>query len=185
MNAIVKMMTMIIAGTLLASGCGQSNSGGVGSSNSTSKNGPTIKVKGLFIGMDINSVPAVLKENLSPPPYDIDFTVKRNDRTVGPDGYYMHLGGTSMVNAGPDSKVTDIRLNYIIVDALFNSADMEASDFVGQFVKAYKIPQMNVSDDLSSWVYTSDDGTKVTISDKKELYMEKVASKKERKQSFN
>ena len=185
MNTIVKMMALCIAGTLLASGCGQSNSGGGQSSSSGSNNSATIKVKGLYIGMDINSVPAVLKESLTPPPYDIDYTVKRNDLTVGPDGYYLSLGGISMVEAGKDAKVTKITFNYIIVDALFNSADMDASDFVEQFVKAYKIPKMSVSDDLSSWVYTSDDGTKITISDKKELYMEKVANKKERKQSFN
>ena len=89
------------------------------------------------------------------------------------------------VIAGPDGKVTAIRLSAWVVNDLFNAADMDASDFAQQFVNSYNIPEMKVSDDMESWTYTSPDGVKVKIHDDKSVFVEKVASAQERKQSFD
>ena len=73
----------------------------------------------------------------------------------------------------------------MVVNDLFNAADMDASDFAQQFVNSYNIPEMKVSDDMESWTYTSPDGVKVKIHDDKSVFVEKVASAQERKQSFD
>ena len=68
---------------------------------------------------------------------------------------------------------------------MFNADNMEASAFVKEFMNAYKIPSMKPSDNWQNWIYTSEDGVKVTISQDKSILIEKAASKSESKFSFD
>lgn len=147
-----------------------------------------IKVKGLYIGMDIQNVPALLKEKMAST-LMADMVQDDVILVAGLTGNtYRVLIGSGLfgeINAGPDGKVTSILLNTVTVNDLFNASGMEASDFAKQFVEAYKIPQMDVSDNAQALVYTSKDGIKVTIDSQKNLFIVKVASAQERKKAFD
>lgn len=208
MNAGIKLAAVYVAGAILVAGCGQSNSGsaGVSPSQSAAAAKPvapkeaSIKVKGLYIGMDIQSVPALMKENFAGKKNfaGMDWAISdvtkvdasaRDLRVLVIDqgNLYVSIGSTAggIVIATPDGKVFAIELSSLIVNDLFNAADMDASAFVKQFISAYDIPEMKVSDNLQSWTYTSPDGVKVTIDTQKNVSLEKVASAQDRKQSFN
>ncbi|HOX40549.1 MAG TPA: hypothetical protein P5567_09635 [Kiritimatiellia bacterium] len=163
--------------------------------SATTRNQSSLKVKGLYIGMDIKEVPGILKQKFPPNTMGVH-DVAKGDAGNFPDNiqgcesedFYVAIGGMlplGAVIASPDGKVKSIRLSGMVVDALFNSADMDASDYVQQFIDSYDIPEMKVADDMESWVYTSRDGIKVKIDTKKSLFIEKVASTQERKKSFD
>ena len=197
MNAGVRLAAACVAGAMLVSGCGQGNSGtsAPGQSAPAAKKAATseIKIKGLFIGMDIQTVPALLKEKFAGKDWGIHDVAKGDAGNFSgmitkPENFYVAIGGAlplGTVIAGPDGKVTEIKLTSMVVDALFNATDMDASAFVQQFINAYNIPEMKVSDDMESWNYTSSEGVKIKIDNKKGVFVEKVASSQERKQSFD
>lgn len=147
-----------------------------------SGNEPSLKVKGLYIGMDIKDVPSVLKQKLPP-------GVGKNVSDVL-DGRRVEIYGNvgfiepCVVTADSQGKVTNIWFDYRVVIPLFNVDGMEISTFVETFSKAYNI-SMSMSDDMNKWIYTSPDGTKVTISTEKDLIMQKVPSASEQIQSFD
>jgi len=233
MNARIKLAAVYVAGAILVAGCGQSNSNSAGTSPSQSAAAAkpvapkeaSIKVKGLYIGMDIQSVPALLKEKLAGKDWIISDAAQgsalnailqkgRGDGSdmtdaekqsmtstilalgansispLEPEYFFVGIaqppfsGGGKFV-ALPDRKVGLILLKGSLVNDLFNAADMDASAFVKQFISAYDIPEMKVSDNLQSWTYTSPDGVKVTIDTQKNVTLEKVESAQDRKQSFN
>lgn len=237
MNAGMNLAAVYVAGAILVAGCGQSNSGSAGVSPSqpaaakpveskpTAPKDATIKVKGLYIGMDIQTVPALLKEKLAGKDWIISdaaqgstlnaiFHKARSDGSnmtdaekqsmtstmlalgasslspLEPEYFFVGIVQLPFSDGGkfvalPDRKVGLILLNGSLVNDLFNAADMDASAFVKQFISAYDIPEMKVSDNLQSWTYTSPDGVKVTIDTQKKVSLEKVASAQDRKQSFN
>jgi len=243
MNAGMKLVTVYVGGAILIAGCGQSNSGNSNpnqpaapkpaESKIIAPNDATIKVKGLYIGMDIHAVPAaLLKEKLVgmncaiiDATKDIDMLASKNctitDAAKGsaitaftgkhfgdfdyagqqyvmafglnlePEYFFASIGsraGQSTLGvfiATPDGKAISILLKGAFVNDLFNAADMDASAFVQQFISAYNIPEMKVSDNLQSWTYTSPKGEKITIDTMKNVMIEKVESAQDRKQSFN
>lgn len=232
MNAGIKLAAVYVAGAILVAGCGQNNSGSAGTSpgqpaaavKPATPKGTTIKIKGIYVGMDIQSVPALLKEKLAGKDWIITDAAKGsaiinlrdkseslltdaekqivtsqviNFASVGipvpyfpePEDFYVFIAKTfasgGWISAGPDGKVAAILLRNEFVNDSFNAADMDASAFVKQFISAYDIPEMKVSDNLQSWTYTSPDGVKVTIDTQKNVSLEKVASAQDRKQSFN
>lgn len=149
--------------------------------------------------MNIQTVPAVLNEN-KVPTGDLTkvagnlayagITAQENSAMeIGDanDNFRAMMKGQqrSFVIATPDGKVDGISLNGMLVNSLFNAADMDASAFVQQFISAYNIPEMKVSDDRLYWTYTSPVGVKISINKEKGLVLEKVASAQDRKQSFN
>ncbi|MEI7850527.1 MAG: cell envelope integrity protein TolA [Kiritimatiellales bacterium] len=89
------------------------------------------------------------------------------------------------VEADPNGKVIKIVLGEVFVNKLFDADTMDASTFADQFVKFYNVPRMDVSSDWKSWVYMSEDGAKLSISDEKTLILEKKAGQKDLKKSFN
>lgn len=197
MNAGLRLAAACVVGAILVSGCGQANSEtfSPGQSAPAAKKAAAseIKIKGLYIGMDIQTVPALLKEKFAGTNWGIHDVAKGDAgkfsyTITGAENFYVAIGGAlpmGAVIAGPDGKVTAIRLSAWVVNDLFNAADMDASDFAQQFVNSYNIPEMKVSDDMESWTYTSPDGVKVKINDDKSVFVEKVASAQERKQSFD
>jgi hypothetical protein len=89
------------------------------------------------------------------------------------------------ISIGSADEVIAINLNAIVVNALFSADKQDASEFVETFRKAYGIPKMRISDDWSSWTYTSPDGARLTIDAQKNLLLEKVASKEDQKKNFD
>jgi hypothetical protein len=87
-------------------------------------------------------------------------------------------GADGLIEADSKGKVTKIVLGKTFVNKLFDADKMDASTFADQFVKFYNIPRMDVSSDWKSWVYVSEDGAKLSISDEKTLILEKSAGKK-------
>lgn len=81
--------------------------------------------------------------------------------------------------------IDQISFSSDTANALFNASQMEASEFVKQFVTAYNIPEMRVSDDMEFWTYTNSDGIRVKIDGRKSVLIERVASVEERKQAFD
>ena len=197
MNAVVRLVAACVVGAILVSGCGQGSSetSSQGQSAPAAKKAAAseIKIKGLYIGMDIQTVPALLKEKFAGKNWGIHDVAKGDAGNFAhaiteAENFYVAIGGAlplGTVIAGPDGKVTAIKLSGMVVNDLFNAADMDASDFVQQFVNSYNIPEMKLSDDMESWTYTSPDGVKVKIDDGKSVFVEKVASAQERKQSFD
>lgn len=191
MNPGIKLVTVYVAGALLVAGCGQSNSGSAGTSpgqpaaaaKPAAPKDASIKVKGLYIGMDIQTVPALLKKSL-PPDFAGDVSDVTKVELLG-NFPIVIFGGDVIVTAELDGKVNKIILNTSLASHLFNSADMDASAFVQQFANSYHIPEMKVSDDRQFWTYTSPDGVKVTIDTTKAVMLEIVASAQDHKQSFN
>jgi len=221
MKSKMKLAIVCVAGTVFAFGCGQSNSKNDGAQQNQSattaepsqvvtpekslppkQNGAkdnTIRVKGLYIGMDIQTVPKILAEKF--PTWGTNdvkeghacffVTIKGFGNPYGDvyldcDYVYAHgWAAAGIITAGPDGKVREIRFSGTLVSEMFNADDMDATAFAKQFIGAYNIPDMAVADDRKSWTYTSPDGVKVTITNKKGLGLEKVASTQERKNAFD
>jgi hypothetical protein len=199
MNAGMKLAAVYVAAAILVAGCGQSDSNSAGTSPSqpaaaakpaeskpVAPKDTSIKIKGLYIGMDIQTVPALLKESLAIK----GWAISEVSRSSSGDLFITIINPNDMTFAArleslPDGKVMVIALGSPLVNDLFNAADMDASDFVKQFISAYNIPEMRVSDDLQSWAYTSPNGEKVIIFRSKGITIVKVESAQDRKQSFN
>ncbi len=102
--------------------------------------------------------------------------------------YYYWIGGmlpAGLIFANEYKEVTFIQFSTALVNELFKAEEMEASGFVKTFAKGYKIPEFKPKDDRSGWYYTSPDGYKVTIDDKKEVTIEKTATAKEAQSTFD
>lgn len=203
--------TMMKTGTMVATAClacaivaaGYGQSGNLGEPAATSANpvaakDATIKIKGLYIGMDIQVVPALLKEKLGdgwgilllkrPHPRISNSSLLSDKVPMGGSVVTAEgFGSRSPVSvaAGPDGKVQWFYFPHSSLGPIFNAKGMEISDFAKQFANSYGIPEMKVSDDRRSWTYTSADGTRVEITSEGDITVEKVASAQERNQSFD
>lgn len=79
--------------------------------------------------------------------------------------------------------VSRIIIPSYAVNILFNVSDMSAENFVQNFIDSYSIPEMTpeYKNNTSYWTYTSFDGYKISIDTEKTIYLESIATKKERK----
>jgi hypothetical protein len=153
----------------------------------------TIIVKGLFIGMNIQDVPGVLRTKLDGNKVSIHDAAKGDagrypNALTRSENYYVAVGGLlpiGIVYAGPDGKVTDILFLERLVDIAFNAEKLDVSVFAQEFINAYNIPAMQLSDDRRSWYFISPDGVKVSIHHDKTLHMQRVSTAAERKNTFN
>jgi hypothetical protein len=143
----------------------------------------SLKVKGLYLGMDIKGVVAILKQKL---PQNQDFDVL--DAIAVRQAVLISHGAEGIVGtvqATPKGDVVGILIGGGALDALFSASGMEASDFTQEFVNAYHIPEMKVGDDRKSWVYSSPDGYRVEITATKILSIVKIPNAAERRKSFD
>jgi len=164
--------------------------------DSPQKNG-LIKIKGLYVGMDINDAQTVLKRLLVGIVEDVTVSKRR-------DGFEIHhiehlnleeVMGSALaaafvvgrvekekvaeirVRADENRKVTAIYLSGALVDKLFDAENIDTRDFVDQFCKAYEIPRMDrrYDDDYDDyWVHMGFKGLKVVIQENKGFMLEKV-----------
>ena len=75
----------------------------------------------------------------------------------------------SIIKSNPDYSIINIELIGDLVDCLFKSSHMDAVDFIKKFETSYNIPTFEKKpffvdgSDLSSYIYTSPEGIKITI----------------------
>jgi len=193
-------------------------------SNPQNSKDAEIKIKGLYIGMDIRSIGTWFKEKLGQSDAQIIVTKNNGDPAIvidrsvgivllagplslleksdtpvdllnflwkllsqeGEGGEYTRANvHPSIILANNMGCVNEISLSGNLVNYLFKATDMEPTEFVKQFVEAYNIPEMKVSDDRKSWCYTSSGGIKITIDQTKRVTLIKGVSKAEVKGAFD
>jgi hypothetical protein len=91
----------------------------------------------------------------------------------------------SFVSADSSGEVNKICMDAGLINILFDSADLDAAQFVERFKSAYNIPLEMTNVWPQEWSYTAASGAKLTIDDNKTLRLEKVASESERKATFD
>lgn len=140
----------------------------------------SLKIKGLYIGMDIQTVPALFKEKLPGQDWVISaVSIKKGMEgesfvcadllfvTIKPSGQSDFT--ESSVFAGLEGKVCSISLSPGLVNALFSASMMSPQAFAQQFLESYNIPNLTAEkgDEFSGirpkWTYTSSEGVNITI----------------------
>ena len=129
---------------------------------------PSIVVKGVYIGMDVQEAAKQIKTKL-PEGWELSGPDKDDE---GPGGYaitvYLWIGAAlpgGVIIADAEGKVTTIKLTTMLVDDMFQAENMEASEFAKKFAESYKIPSLEPKDSWDGWYYTSPEGYNVTVSD--------------------
>ena len=126
---------------------------------------PTIKIKGLYLGMDMEEAAEIWKkyvpeegrahsiiEKKEEEGYCLELTIGQGYRSVG------------CVYADLNEEVTAFHFYTSGVDILFNSPGLKPSDFVEQFANAYNVPMQHSYDARGVyWEYRSPDGVKIVI----------------------
>lgn len=136
--------------------------------NAFAVDGIVLKVKGLYLGMNIDDADVVLN-NLG---YSFQVTELATPKNNG-DTYILGTTDSKLlcILADSNKKVNIIYLAAQLVDNLFNTSDLPAKDFVRKFMDSYNIPSMDVvaGDDIVYWRYVSPNGYKVEIYDDKTI----------------
>lgn len=136
--------------------------------------GPVIKK--LALGMNIDTIPAILQESLG---------VKCKVIDMG-SGYTTGIFGLFMASANKSKQVT--MLNFL--SPMFNASDMDSDSFVSEITKAYKIPETKpflLHKPLTRSIeagheYSSPDGWKIKIiSAEKSVELEIIPKATDRK----
>jgi len=145
------------------------------------------KVKGLYIGMDIENAYNILSQALSSE-YGVEILKNpQNDQILDSNKSYVLIGlmgALASVVADNSNRVESITLSRSVVDKMFNSSNMDIMEFIQQFQNSYNI-DFEPSADLRSVYYTSPDGYKITISDDKSIVIIKVPKKSQVENSFS
>ena len=152
-----------------------------------SSTAPFLKVKGLYIGMDIKDAYNILSNSLSGE-YGVQILYNPpEDMILKADKSYVLIGMMGMMGnvvADKNNHVERITLGSEVVNKIFNSSNMDIMEFIQQFQKSYNI-DFELSADYQSMYYTSPDGSKITISDDKNIEMLKVPSKRQVENNFS
>ncbi len=158
-----------------------------------------LSIKGLSLGMPIEKAAKVLKDALAkyvmPFPYggSPEFTdPERDDK-----GFLVRIGHRkkdspfpmffpfATITADSSKNVTQIDLSASVVDELFGTSEMGGEEFARNFLKAYKLTSLRPLEDGSGWYHVTPDGTRIIITEEKQLRLEKVHSSAEQKSKFN
>lgn len=131
-----------------------------------------LKVKGLYIGMNIEDAAKQLGSLLKTDQVTINETPK--DFFIGKrDAYYQDIVSAWYIAAGLDKKVTYIKLRSDFVDTLFKTEGISGQKFTQTFIDSYHIPRMEGFG--NGWTYTSPNGYKIKIYQDKSILIESVA----------
>ena len=151
----------------------------------------SLVVKGVYIGMDVQEAARQIRTRL-PEDWGLSGPHKAAEGpgaySVADKGFYVWIGGMlpmGAIIADDNGKVTTIRFSRLLVNQMFQAENMEASEFAQTFAKSYKIPSLEPKDSYDGWYYTSPEGYKVTISDGKDVFIEKTLSAKESQSTFD
>lgn len=158
-----------ISGATTSCGDAKATDKGAATKASGGKANGQLVVKGLYLGMDISEVPALLEKALE----EYGTKCKLYEPGEGPYDWmqtkYVTAGkgdGLDEIVATPDSdgKVNALEFSGFLVNALFKAGDMNQQEYAAAFAKAYGIPEWNITDDLDGVYYKSPAGWMVTIS---------------------
>ncbi len=150
----------------------------------------TLKVKGLYIGMDITEAYNICAQLCKGSEYrveDIGEVYKEMEHTEHNKEFGFISGGPGSlgwhgeVSADRDGKVTLLQFEPGLVDYLFNVGEMEVTDFVQEFANSYHIPEFKVSSSGNYYYYDSPTGFRVEIDMGKNLTIKAIPSTQERK----
>jgi hypothetical protein len=134
----------------------------------------SLEANNLSNGVLVNDFARVVQENAESPVVIISsFSITT--------GTVLH----GFVAADSSGSVIKICMDTALVNALFDSADMEAANFVETFKSAYGVPLKMENVWPQEWSHTTASGAKLTIDHRKTLRLEKVATETERKASFD
>lgn len=167
---------------IIASGCG----------SELAQNGSEVlKIKGLYLGMNIDDACKIMNSLLDGPykVIKIDQDTKNKYAICDANGTFDTSYATGMciaVFADTNKNVIDITMMQKAVDKIFNVANIDTVDFIKEFVHAYKIPQMEPSYDETVerkiWKYQdSENGYKITIDEYKTINISATPKKSEMK----
>jgi len=138
--------------------------------------GPRVlKVKGLYLGMNIEEAKSVV-EKLFDKSFEMAQVVSGRD-----EGSYRFLDGERVsIRASEDRKVDSIQLYQRGVNILFNAYEYSSEEFKNAFSQAYNLsPFQEIVRPYEGWEFTSPNGNgyKVRISKSKDLTVLKVVQK--------
>lgn len=146
----------------------------------------TLKVKGLYIGMDIYEACEIINQYLDTSTKVVE---KVSDNNL--EKTYSCEGIGAKIEANSDKKVKRIEFFSAFVDKLFNVSHLDPEQFAKEFLSAYGIPEMKpfYEEDefvyMTGWEFISDFGFRVRIGSNgffaKALIIEKVPFKSELK----
>lgn len=178
-NIFSIILVSLVVVSILVFGCSNTDKISAG----VQSNGPEVlKIKGLYIGMDIDEACKIVNQ-LS----NSSCTVEEN--TFLGSTYAVansdSLATLSLwVTAGPDRKTDSIHIGHLIVDKLFNSDGVEGKDFVQEFINSYRIPKMETQVDENGklfWQFISTKGYKLTIFQNKSIEIKAIPKRNEMK----
>jgi len=145
------------------------------------KDGKILKIKGLYLGMNIDEALSILTSKLG---YNLE--VIYNPETKE---YYLIEGVLGLVDIKADNNksVKEIGLAPAAVDELFNSKGLPGEDFAKKFVDSYHISQMEPFSEykgsvlVNGWRYISPEGYRLVLTVYKEIFLDSIAKKAEMK----
>ena len=150
--------------------------------------GKILKIKDLYVGMNIDDACKVLNEKLGVqygviPPSELE--------QIGISGQYIIFATdnvftqtTPIIIADDQKRVISIQLLPSIVDKLYNTAGLPGEEFAQNFVNNYKIVRMDpffTEDNVQGWKFISPEGYKLSVTVNKIILIEKIATKADMK----
>lgn len=146
-----------------------------------------IIVKGLYIGMPIQSVAAVVREKFGGDWQTKSFNgqergVYISSERVTKSQKEFTLDDGVAVKSDDSGKVISIGFTPPAVDALFNAYNLQPAQFAKVFMDSYGIDNMEGIKD--GWEYVRDD-VKVGVTTRKIVFLQKVASRADVQKNFN
>jgi hypothetical protein len=144
------------------------------------RQGKTLKIKDLYLGMNLDNAYKILKDNLG----EGVNGVQEMPPTIIWVTYY---GNIPIVIADEKKRVTKIVLPKTVVDTLFKTSSLPAEEFAKKFVESYHIPNMEPCNEqignaeVIGWRYLSPEGYRIIISVDKNIFLDQMAKPSEMK----
>jgi hypothetical protein len=149
-----------------------------------------ITVKGFYIGMPKDDILKVGKDL-----YGWELRNQVADYTNEVDVQYELPNPNEPFSDGEIRFILDsnyrlktLVLGYVAVNNLFKSYNMNSQEFAQQFANSYNIPEFKHRQTPSGdwqWVYTSPDSIAITITDEKDLIINRDTSQQDIQKNFN
>ena len=142
-----------------------------------------LKVKGLYLGMNIDDAYKVLSDKLVQG-IEILQEAPGSPRAI----YYLYEGmPIPIVTSDIKNRVTTMLLPEDIVDKLFNTTGLPAEDFAKKFVESYHISKMEPFSEMmnnslvTGWRFISPEGFSLIITTQKTILLKEIAKSSETK----
>jgi|GEM_PF-5035905 len=146
------------------------------------KQGKILKIKDLYLGMNIDNAYKILSANLGEGANGVQ-------KFDGPPSiiWNTYAGSIPIVLADEKNRVTKIILPKTVVDTLFKTEGLPAEEFAKKFVESYHIPKMEPFSEMmgnklvTGWRFISPEGFRLIISVDKSVLLDEMAKPAEMK----